>query len=47
MLYQAGQGYPKFDQAKADEYFKAVVEKMSELVRDTIAKWDRARIFER
>lgn len=46
ILYQPNQGYVKFDQAKADEYYKAVVAKMTALVRDTIAKWDRARIFE-
>jgi creatinine amidohydrolase len=45
ILYQPNQGYPKFDQAKADVYFKAVVEKMSTLVREIIAKWDQAGIF--
>ena len=46
ILYQPGQGYVKFDQAKADEYYKAVVARMAALVRDTIAKWDQAGIFE-
>jgi creatinine amidohydrolase len=45
ILYQAGQGYVKFDQAKAGQYFKAVVEKMTALVGDTIRKWDEAKIF--
>jgi creatinine amidohydrolase len=45
ILYQAGQGYVKFDQAKADQYFKAVIDKMTELVQQTIAKWDAAGIF--
>ena len=45
ILYQPGQGYVRFDQAKADEYFKAVVDKVTELVRETVAKWDRAGIF--
>jgi creatinine amidohydrolase len=45
ILYQEGQGYPKFDQAKANAYFTAVVEKMSKLVLDTIAKWDDANLF--
>lgn len=40
ILYQPNQGYVRFDQAKADQYFKAVVEKMTALVQDTIAKWD-------
>jgi creatinine amidohydrolase len=45
ILYQPNQGYVKFDQKKADEYFNAVVAKMTALVKDTIAKWDRAQIF--
>ncbi len=45
ILYQPGQGYPKFDQAKADAYFKGVVDKMAALVRETISKWDQAGIF--
>ena len=45
ILYQAGQGYLKFDQGKADQYFKAVVDKMTGLAQDTIRKWDQAGIF--
>ena len=41
-LYQKGQGYPKFDQKKADEYFRKVNDKVFALIRDTIAKWDEA-----
>jgi creatinine amidohydrolase len=41
-LYQPGQGYPKFDQKKADEYFRRVNDKVSALIADTIEKWDRA-----
>ena len=41
-LYQPGQGYPRFDQAKADEYFKKVNDKVAALVSDTIRKWDAA-----
>ena len=47
ILYQPGQGYVHFDQAKADEYFKAVVDKVTGLVRETVAKWDQAGIFVR
>lgn len=47
ILYKAGQGYPKFDQAKADAYFQGVVAKITGLARDTIAKWDQAGIFEK
>lgn len=47
ILYKAGQGYPKFDQDKADAYFRGVTEKMTALVRDTISKWNAAGIFEK
>ena len=45
ILYQPGQGHPRFDQAKAEAYFKAVVEKMTALAAEVIAKWDQAGIF--
>lgn len=45
ILYQPNQGYVKFDQVKADAYFRAVVDKMTDLVGTTIAKWDEAGIF--
>ncbi|MGH9942371.1 MAG: creatininase family protein [Pyrinomonadaceae bacterium] len=41
-LYQAGQGYPKFDQKKAVEYFDKVTDKVAGLVIDVIRKWDQA-----
>ncbi len=41
-LYQKGQGYPKFDQKKADEYFKKVNDKVANLIIETIRKWDMA-----
>ncbi|MBA3713915.1 MAG: creatininase family protein [Pyrinomonadaceae bacterium] len=41
-LYQPGQGYPKFDQKKADEYFNIVTEKVSVLIHEVIRKWDLA-----
>jgi creatinine amidohydrolase len=41
-LYQKGQGYPKFDQAKADLYYKKVTDKVANLVIETIRKWDMA-----
>jgi creatinine amidohydrolase len=47
ILYQPGQGYVKFDQAKADAYFKAVVDKVAGLVQETIGKWDKNGIFVR
>lgn len=47
ILYQPGQGYPKFDQAKADQYFSAVVLKITGLVEEMVTKWDEARLFTR
>lgn len=41
-LYQKGQGYPKFDQAKADLYYKKVTDKVANLITETIRKWDMA-----
>jgi creatinine amidohydrolase len=41
-LYQPGQGYPKFDQKKADEYFLKVTDKIAALVYDVVRKWDMA-----
>ncbi|MBI4513037.1 MAG: creatininase family protein [Gemmatimonadetes bacterium] len=39
-LYQPGQGYPQFDARKAQEYWKLVEERVLELVRDVIRKWE-------
>lgn len=41
-LYQPGQGYPKFDQKKADEYFSKVTEKVERFESEVIRKWDGA-----
>jgi len=41
-LYKEGQGYPRFDAAKAKVYYRKVVEKVGRLVTDTIRKWDEA-----
>ena len=41
-LYQKGQGYPKFDQAKADLYYKKVTDKVADLITDIVKKWDMA-----
>lgn len=45
ILYQPGEGYPDFDPAKAETYFRRVNEEMVEVISSTIEKWDRARIF--
>jgi creatinine amidohydrolase len=41
-LYQKGQGYPRFDQKKADEYFKKVNDKVANLINEVVRKWDMA-----
>ena len=41
-LYKEGQGYPKFDLAKARSYFAKVNDKLARLIQETIKKWDMA-----
>jgi creatinine amidohydrolase len=41
-LYQKGQGFPKFDQAKADLYYRKVTDKVANLIIDVVKKWDMA-----
>jgi creatinine amidohydrolase len=45
ILYQPGQGSVRFDQAKAKQYFDAVVERMTALASDTIVKWNASGMF--
>jgi creatinine amidohydrolase len=45
ILYQPKQGYVKFDQGKADAYFKGVVDKLVDLTNSTVKLWDKAGIF--
>ena len=42
MLYKKGEGYPKFDRAKAKRYFAKVNDKIARLIEETIRKWDMA-----
>jgi creatinine amidohydrolase len=42
MLYKEGQGYPKFDPARATTYFTKVNDKIARLIQETIAKWEIA-----
>ena len=42
LLYKEGQGYPKFDLAKAKTYFAKVNDKIARLIEETIRKWDVA-----
>jgi len=41
-LYQKGQGYPKFEQKKADEYYKKVTDKVADLIIEIRSKWNLA-----
>jgi creatinine amidohydrolase len=41
-LYQKGQGYPKFDQKKADEYYRKVTDKVANLINEVVGKWNLA-----
>jgi creatinine amidohydrolase len=42
-LYQSGTGMPgDFDQKKADEYFRRVIACMAAVVKDMLAKWEKA-----
>ena len=45
VLYEEGDGYPKFDQQQADEYFRRVNARMTELISTTVERWDRARLY--
>lgn len=45
ILYQPKQGYVRFDADKAERYRKAVNERVRSLIADTVAKWDKAKIF--
>ena len=41
-LYQEGEGYIKFDQQQADEYFKKVTDKIGSFINEIKIKWDKA-----
>jgi creatinine amidohydrolase len=41
-LYQPGQGYPRLDQKKANEYFDKVSDKVAGLISEIVRKWDMA-----
>lgn len=41
-LYQKGQGFPKFDQIKADLYYKKVTDKVANFINEIVKKWDLA-----
>jgi hypothetical protein len=43
-LYKPGQGYSKFDQKKADEYYRKVTDAVATLVSDTIRRWNESGV---
>jgi creatinine amidohydrolase len=44
-LYEAGQGYPTFDEAQAKEYFEKVNTRVFNLIEEIIEKWDLAGLY--
>ncbi len=46
ILYKPGQGYPKFDEAKAKQYFNSCSDKIGDLTKDVIGKWDLAGLYQ-
>jgi creatinine amidohydrolase len=45
ILYQAGQGYPTFDEEQSRTYFERVNERMGDVIEETIRRWDLAGLF--
>ncbi|MGC8881415.1 MAG: creatininase family protein [Bryobacteraceae bacterium] len=45
ILYQAGQGSVRFDEAKAKQYFQAVIDCMANLIEGTIQRWDHMNVY--
>ncbi len=41
-LYKSGQGYPDFDQKKAEVYYTKVTNKVKNLIQEVISKWELA-----
>ena len=41
-LYKEGEGYPDFNQAKAEEYYQKVTTKVKNLIQEVIRKWEMA-----
>lgn len=45
ILYQAGQGYPTFDEEQSRSYFERVNQRMGDVIEETIRRWDLAGLF--
>ena len=44
-LYEEGKGFPTFKKDQADEYFEKVNNKVAELIKEIIKKWDKAKLY--
>lgn len=44
LLYKEGEGYPEFDQTRANEYRKKVVDKVGEFAEMVLARWRKMRL---
>lgn len=44
-LYEAGQGYPTFDEAQAKDYYERVNRRVLNLIEEVITKWDLAGLY--
>jgi creatinine amidohydrolase/Fe(II)-dependent formamide hydrolase-like protein len=44
ILYKKGEGLPIFDKRTATEYSKGVIEHTVEMVKDTLAKWNKNQV---
>ncbi|MCD6451685.1 MAG: creatininase family protein [Acidobacteria bacterium] len=42
LLYTPGEGYPEFNLERARKYLSKVADKLTKLIKETIAKWDKA-----
>ena len=45
LLYEKGQGYPTFDRKQAEEYFRRVNDRVTNLIEEIIRKWDKAGLY--
>lgn len=44
-LYEQGQGYPTFNMDQSREYFERVNNRVGDLIKDVIRKWDLAGLY--
>lgn len=44
-LYEAGQGFPTFDESQAKDYYQRVNKRVAALIEDIITKWDLAKLY--